>query len=91
MLFLPAAASRSLTRLILNAASGNPLNPLAPPCRSLEGVREILGLVDYFASAEFHDAHRECCSLLIVDGVFRDPEVAFPRIRLTLKPDGFPG
>ena len=91
MLFLPASASKSLTLLILNAASGNPLNPLPPPFRSLEGVREILGLVDYFAFAEFHNAHGECCSLLIVDGVFRDPEVGVSENSPDLETGRLPG
>jgi hypothetical protein len=36
------------------------LNPLAPPGRRLEGIREILGLVHDLAIAELHNAHCVC-------------------------------
>src|ERR1700733_9597823 len=51
------------------------LNPLAPPGRRLEGVREILGLVHDLSVAELHDTHCVCWSPLVRDGVFRDPEI----------------
>jgi|SRR5450432_2227026 hypothetical protein len=63
---------------IFNAASGDYLNPLASPGRSLEGVREVLCLVDDFAVAELHYAHGECRPALVGDGVFRDPEISVP-------------
>src|ERR1700734_1507496 len=53
----------------------HPLNPLATPCRGIEGVREILCLVHDLTVAEFHDAHCEGWSTLVGDGVFRDPEI----------------
>jgi hypothetical protein len=40
-----------------NAASCDPLNPLAPPGRRLEGIREILGLVHDLTVAELQNAH----------------------------------
>ena len=55
-------------------ASLDLLNPLPPPSRRLEGIREILCFVDDLTVAELHNAHRVCCSLLVRDGVFRDPE-----------------
>ena len=58
--------------------SRDPLNPLASPGRRLEGVREILCLVDDLTVAKFHNAHRECWSPLVGDYVFGDPEIAFP-------------
>src|SRR5580658_10521723 len=61
----------------LKAASLHPLNPLAPPGRRLERIREILCLVHDLAVAEFHNTHCVCRSPLIGDCVFRDPEVAF--------------
>ena len=57
--------------------SRDPLNPLAPPVRRLEGVREILCLVHDLTVAKLHDAHRECWSPLVGDYVFGDPEIAF--------------
>jgi hypothetical protein len=41
----------------LNAASRDPLNPLAPPSRRLEGIRKILCLVHNLTVAELHNAH----------------------------------
>jgi len=61
---------------ILNAASRHLLNPLLPPGRSLEGIREILRFVDDLAVAELHNAHRVRRSPLVNDRVFRDPEIA---------------
>ena len=49
--------------------------PLASPCGRLKGVREILCLVHDLAVPELHDAHGEYRPLLVVDGVFRDPEI----------------
>src|ERR1700683_2640438 len=60
-----------------DAASRDPLNPLAPPGRRLEGIREILCLVHDLAVAEFHDAHCVGGSPLVGDRVFRDPKVTF--------------
>ncbi len=57
--------------------SRDPLDPLAPPVRSLERVREILGLVHDFAVAKLHDAHRVCWSPLVDDDVFGNPEITF--------------
>ena len=57
--------------------SRDPQNPLAPPVRSLEGVREILCLVDDLTVAKFHNAHREISSVQVGDYVFGDPEIAF--------------
>jgi hypothetical protein len=55
----------------------NSLNPLAPPGRSLEGIREILCLMHDLTVAELHNAHRVCWSPLVGDCVFRDPEITF--------------
>src|ERR1700677_952525 len=57
--------------------SRDPLDPLAPPVRSLERVREILGLVQDLTVAKLHDAHRVCWSPLVGDDVFGDPEITF--------------
>jgi hypothetical protein len=57
------------------STSRDPLNPLAPPRRGVEGIREILRLVHDLAVAELHNAHRVCGSPLVGDGVFRDPEI----------------
>ena len=62
---------------ILNTASRDLLNPLAPPGRRLEGIREILCLVHDLTVAELHNAHCVCWSPLVGDGVFRDPEITF--------------
>jgi len=61
----------------LNAASRDPLNPLAPPVRRLERIREILCLVHGLTVAELHNAHRVCWSPLVGDYVFRNPEITF--------------
>ena len=81
------AVSRTLTstkqKLIadlqsrLNAASLDPLNPLAPPGWRLEGIREILCLVDDLTVAELHNAYCVRWPPLVGDCVFRDPEVTF--------------
>ena len=55
----------------------DPLNPLAPPGRCVEGIGEILCLMHDLAVAEFHNAHCVCWSPLVGDGVFRDPEITF--------------
>jgi hypothetical protein len=49
---------------------------LAPPGGRLKGIREVLRLVHNFAVAKFHDAYSEGGSPLVVNGVFRDPEIA---------------
>ena len=59
----------------LSAASRDRLNPLAPPGRRLEGIREILCLAHDLSVAEFHNTHCVCWSPLVRDGVFRDPEI----------------
>src|SRR6478609_6958929 len=51
------------------------LNPLPPPSRRLEGIREILCLVDDLAITELHNAHRVGWSPLVRDCIFRDPEI----------------
>ena len=61
----------------LDAASRALLNPLAPPGRRLEGIREILCLVHDLSVAELHNTHGVCWSALVRDGVFRDPEIIF--------------
>jgi hypothetical protein len=58
----------------LNTESRHPLNPLAPPGRGVEGIREILCLVHDLTVAELHNAHCVCGAPLVGDGVFRDPE-----------------
>jgi hypothetical protein len=60
-----------------NAASLDPLNPLAPPGWRLEGIREILCLVHDLTVAELHDAHCVRWPPLVGDCIFRNPEVAF--------------
>src|ERR1700687_1134837 len=69
----------------LNAASLEPLNPLAPPGWRLEGIREILCLVHNLTVAEFHNTHGVCRSPLVGDCVFRDPEIAFSENSLDVK------
>ena len=59
------------------AASPDPLNPLAPPGGRLEGIREILCLVNDLTVAELHNAHCVRHSPLVGDCVFRDPEITF--------------
>ncbi len=59
----------------LSAASRDPLNPLAPPGRRLEGIREVLCFVHDLAVAELHNAHCVRWSPLVRDCVFRDPEI----------------
>ena len=61
--------------LILSTASRDLLNPLPPPGRRLEGIREILCFVDDLAVAELHNTYRVCWSPLVRDCVFRDPEI----------------
>ena len=62
------------------------LNPLAPPGRRLEGIREVLGLVHDLAVAELHNAYCVGWSPLVEDGVFRDPEIPFADHSLDVKP-----
>ena len=67
-----------LNRMSADAESSrDPLDPLAPPVRSLERVREILGLVHDLAVAKLHDAHRKCWPPLVGDDVFGNPEITF--------------
>ena len=75
---------RSIPRV--NATSGYLLNPLAAPTRSLEGICEVLRLMDYLAVAELHDADRVCRFVPIGDGEFRNPEITLPEN----PPDGEP-
>lgn len=63
----------------LKAVLRDMLNPLAPPGGGLEGIREVLGLVDDLTVAEFHDAHGICRSPLVGDGVFGDPGITIFR------------
>ena len=56
-------------------ASRDPLNPLAPPCRRQEGIREILRLVHDLTVAELHNAHCIRWPRAVGDCVFRDPEI----------------
>jgi hypothetical protein len=69
----------------LNAASRDPLNPLAPPGWRLEGIREILCLVHDLTVAELHNAHGVCRAALVRDCVFRDPEITVPDNSLDLE------
>ena len=61
----------------LDVASVDPLNPLASPLRSLEGIGEILCFVHDLTVAELHNAYRICWPPLVDDGVFRDPEIIY--------------
>jgi hypothetical protein len=69
------SAIRQANFLILSAASRDLLNPLSPPEGRLEGLAEILCLVDDLAVAELHNTHRVRQSSLVRDRVFRDPEI----------------
>lgn len=69
--------SRSTHRGAPGAAL-DPLNPLRPPGRRLERIREILCLVYDLTVAELHNAHRVRWSPLVDDRVFRNPEVTLP-------------
>ena len=69
------AFETSITFHRAGAASRDLLNPLAPPGRRLEGIREILRLVHDLAVAELHNTHRVRWPSLVRDGVFRDPEI----------------
>src|SRR5208337_1839450 len=74
-----------------SAASRDLLNPLAPPGGRLEGIREILCLAHDLSVAELHNTHCVCWRpwyVIVYSVIQRSP---FPRIRLTLKPDGLPG
>jgi hypothetical protein len=51
------------------------MSPLPPPCRRLEGAREVLRLVHDLAVAELHNAHRVPVAPLVRDCLFRDPEL----------------
>ena len=85
MLSVPTAIQRTSYEqestsdfLILSAASRDLLNPLPPPGRRLEGVREVLCLVHDLTVKELHNAHCVCRPPLVGDCVFRDPEITFP-------------
>jgi hypothetical protein len=60
---------------IVSAASRDLLNPLLPPSRRLERIREILCFMDDLAVTELHNAYRVRRSPLVSDCVFRDPQV----------------
>jgi serine/threonine protein kinase len=62
--------------MVSELASRDPLNPLAPPCRRLEGISEILCLAHDLAVAEVHNTHCVRWPPLVGDCVFRDPEIA---------------
>jgi hypothetical protein len=63
----------------------DPLNPLAPPGRRLEGVREVLRLMHDLAISELHDAHCVCWSALVADHIFRDPQISRPKNSLDVE------
>jgi len=65
--------------------SRDSLNPLAPPGRRLEWIREILCLVHYLTIAELHNAHCVCWSPLVPDCVFRDPKITFSENSLNVE------
>src|SRR5262249_30267688 len=75
----------------LSVLSDDLLAPFPPPPLLLEGTRELLCLVHELAVAEFDNAHCVCWSSLVRDCYSVIQRSPFPRIRLTLKPDGFPG
>src|ERR1700733_7521303 len=83
--------SRLGTNRFSTPALPDTLNPLAPPSRRLEGIRKILCLVHDLAVAELHNAHCVCWFPLVVDGVFRDPEIAIAENSFDLKPRGLAG
>jgi hypothetical protein len=74
-----------LDQFRLDAALGDPLNPLAPPGWRLEGIREILCLVHNLTVAELHNTHCVCWSAVVGDCVFRDPKIAFPENSLDVE------
>jgi hypothetical protein len=78
-------ATRQGNFLMLSAASRALLDPLLPPGRGLEGIREILCLVDDLAVAELHNTHGVCRPPLVRDGVFRDPEIPVSENALDLE------
>ena len=82
---------REANFLILSAASRDLLNPLPPPSRRLEGIREILCFVDDLAVPELHNTHRVCRSLLVGDCVFRDPEIPVSQNPLDVETGRFAG
>jgi hypothetical protein len=69
----------------LNPASRDPLNPLGPPSRRIEGIGEILCLVHDLTIAELHNAHCVCWSPLVADCVFRDPKITFSENSLNVE------
>src|ERR1700687_982990 len=62
-------------RVLCKWESGRMLNPWYPPRWSLEGLGEVLSLVDDLFIPKFHDAH--CLEKLafVVDGVLRYPQL----------------
>jgi len=70
---------------ILSAASRLPLNPLPPPGRRLERVREILRFMDNLPGAKLHDANGVRHLPLVLDGVFGDPEISVAEDTLHLE------
>ncbi len=54
----------------------HPLDPLSPPGRRLERIREVLRLAGNLAIAELHDADRVDWPPIVADHVLGDPQVA---------------
>src|ERR1700761_6257226 len=70
------SGAQRLTVVAPQCALRDLLHPLAAPGGRLEGVGEILRLVhDLTVVVELHDADGECELVLVVDGVFGDPEI----------------
>src|SRR3954452_4863371 len=61
------------------------LNPLAPPGRRFEGIREILCLAHDLTVAELHNADCVCWSSLVRNCVLRDPEITVSENSLHLE------
>ena len=70
-------------------ASGNLLNPSAPPIGRLEGIGKILRLMNHLAVAKLHDAYGVSRSPFIGDRVFGNPEIAFSLNSLDVEPRRF--
>lgn len=93
-LFYPLVARASghpPNYFILGAELRDLFDPLLPPVRRLERIREILCLVYDLAVVKLHDAHGVCRSPLIRDGVFRNPEVPVSDNPLDLEAGGLAG
>ena len=52
------------------------LDPLSPPGRGIERIREVLCLAGNFAIAQLHDANRVDWPLIVADHVLGDLQVA---------------